>query len=141
MVKTRRDKRRKRTKDDLLRPGEQYSRGFHPAETCTQRVRGVALTPECVTNLFTSSQSERTRFEVDPILSQCVRIATGEPVLPFLYKEGWLEQYRAIRGRSVRSSRRGHVLPGSMERHAQGKGTQVLFFKSFCQTEVLNLHE
>ena len=115
MVKTRRDKRPKRTKYDLLRSGEQYSRGFHTAETCPLRGRGVAFTPECVTSLFTSSQPERTRFEV---VSETIPVCTYSYrrtciALP-LYKEGWLEQYRAVRGRSDRSSRRGAQGVGAM---------------------------
>jgi len=142
MVKTRRDKRRKRTKRDMIRPGERYSRGFHTAETYPLGGWGAALMPECVTSLFTSSQSERTRFEV---VSETIPVCTYSyrrtcAASPYI-EEGWLEQYRAVQGRSDCSSRRGNVLPRSMERHAQGKGLQVLFFKSLCQTEVLDLNE
>jgi len=85
--------------------------------------------PECMTNQFTSSQSERTRFEVDPTLSQCVRIATGEPVLPFLYiRKAGLSSIGQYGGGVHRSSRGGNVPPGSMGKPCTGRrGTGSVF--------------
>lgn len=120
VMKTRRDQRQP-DETDMIRQGEQYTSGFHTGEIHFDKEWKAAVAPEFAGSLFASSQTERTRLEVNPTLSAGTHTATEEPTLPFLVKEGWLEQYRARWGRSDRSSRRGNVLPGDAGKPRTGQ--------------------